>query len=132
MITIPISFIKEEVEKYFDLSLGSIDLNTRKREVVQSRQIAMYFSDKFSGCSYEIIGKNIGNRDHSTVTHACKTVNDLIDTDKKFKADIEEIEKHIVKYNKEYLKDQIINLSSLYFGQTSLQKKLIESIFCCD
>jgi chromosomal replication initiator protein len=38
---------------------------------------------------------HFGGRDHSTVIHACQTVNDLIETDKKFKADIEEIGKRI-------------------------------------
>jgi chromosomal replication initiator protein len=41
------------------------------------------------------IGIFFGGRDHSTVIHACQTVNDLIETDKKFRHDVEEIEKRI-------------------------------------
>ncbi len=38
---------------------------------------------------------HFGGRDHSTVIHACQTVNDFIETDKKFRGDVEEISKRI-------------------------------------
>jgi chromosomal replication initiator protein len=41
------------------------------------------------------IGAHIGKMDHATVLHACKTVHNLIDTDKQFRVDIEEIEKRL-------------------------------------
>ena len=46
-------------------------------------------------CSLAVIGNAIGNKDHATVLHACKTVNNLIETDKAFKQDLEEIEKRL-------------------------------------
>jgi len=79
------------IETYYGLGGGAIKIKTRKREIVQARQIAMYFSKLLTGLSLAKIGKSIGNKDHATVLHACKTVNNLIDTDKKFKYDIDEI-----------------------------------------
>jgi chromosomal replication initiator protein len=68
---------------------------TRKREVVQARQIAMYFSKSLTKASLASIGAHCGGKDHATVLHACRTVNNLMETDKRFKIYIEEIEKKI-------------------------------------
>ena len=59
---------------------------------MQIRQIAMYLAKKHTEISASKIGMLIGNRDHATVLHACKTVKDLIEINKSFKSDIEEIE----------------------------------------
>jgi chromosomal replication initiator protein len=45
--------------------------------------------------SLAMIGKHCGNKDHATVLHACKTVNNLADTDKRFKGYISDIEKKL-------------------------------------
>ena len=68
---------------------------TRKREIVQCRQLAMYFSKQMTKNSLAMIGKYCGNKDHATVLHACKTVNNLADTDKRFKGYILDIEKKL-------------------------------------
>lgn len=86
------------VEAYFNLEAGSIHINTRKREVVQARQIAMFFCKTLTKSSLATIGANIGNKDHATVLHACKTVHNLIDTDKLFRADIYELQDKISQY----------------------------------
>jgi chromosomal replication initiator protein len=69
--------------------------NSRKREIVQARQIAMYFAKKYTKDSLTNIGNVIGKRNHATVLHACKTVQDLIETDKNFRRTIEEIENQL-------------------------------------
>ncbi len=69
---------------------------TRKREIVQARQLAMYFSKQLTKSSLAHIGKHCGNKDHATVLHACKTVNNLSDTDKRFKGYISDIEKRLI------------------------------------
>jgi regulator of replication initiation timing len=92
---IVIEEILQIIEDYFNLPAGSIQLNTRKREIVQARQIAMFFSKSLTKHSLTSIGTQIGQKDHATVLHACKTVNNLIDTDKQFKTDAEEIEKRL-------------------------------------
>jgi len=62
---------------------------------VQARQIAMFFSKNLTKCSLATIGSQIGGKDHATVLHACKTVNNLIETDKIFRHQIEEIERKL-------------------------------------
>jgi len=55
----------------------------------------MYFSKTITKSSLASIGSQIGGKDHATVLHACKTVNNLMDTDKRFKGQIESIEKKL-------------------------------------
>ncbi|PIE99213.1 MAG: chromosomal replication initiation protein DnaA, partial [Polaribacter sp.] len=68
---------------------------TRKRHIVQARQIAMYFAKKLTKTSLASIGNQIGQRDHATVLHACKTVDNLSETDKQFKKFIEDLSKKL-------------------------------------
>ena len=84
--------IREVVCDYFKLSVDAISTKSRKLEVVQARQIAMYLSKQFTKNSLSSIGKAIGERDHATVLHACKIISDLMDTDKKFRSNVKAIE----------------------------------------
>jgi chromosomal replication initiator protein len=92
---ISIDKIKRIVCEYFGLSIDAIHSKVRKREIVQARQIAMYFSRSMTKHSLVVIGGEIGGKDHATVLHACKTVDDLYDTDKSFKQHVTEIEKRL-------------------------------------
>jgi chromosomal replication initiator protein len=92
---ISIDFIQKIVSDYFNLPLELLKSKTRKREVVQARQIAMFFAKSMTKSSLASIGLQCGGKDHATVLHACRTVNNLMETDKKFKVYIEEIEKKI-------------------------------------
>lgn len=92
---ISIEYIQKLVSEFYSLSVDLLKSKTRKREIVQARQISMYFSKQLTKSSLKNIGMHFGGRDHSTVIHACQTVNDLMDTDKKFKRDVEEISKRI-------------------------------------
>ena len=92
---ITIDYIQKIVCDYFNMPIDSLQSKTRKREIVQARQIAMFFSKSLTKSSLASIGSQIGNKDHATVLHACKTVNNLIDTDKHFRVDVEEIEKRL-------------------------------------
>ncbi|GAB1415607.1 chromosomal replication initiator protein DnaA [Paludibacter sp.] len=84
--------IRDIVCDYFALSVDAISTKSRKREVVQARQIAMYLSKQLTKNSLSSIGNIIGQRDHATVLHACKTVGDLIEIDKNFRTSVKEIE----------------------------------------
>jgi chromosomal replication initiator protein len=84
--------IQETVCKYFNIEPADIQATTRKREVVQARQIAMYLARKYTDSSLSHIGKVIGNRDHATVIYSFRTVKDQMDINRNFKASIEEIE----------------------------------------
>ncbi|MDD3078469.1 MAG: chromosomal replication initiator protein DnaA [Paludibacter sp.] len=84
--------IRDAVCDYFSLSVDAISTKSRKREVVQARQIAMYLSKQLTKNSLSSIGFTIGQRDHATVLHACKIVTDLMEIDKSFRNSVHEIE----------------------------------------
>jgi chromosomal replication initiator protein len=92
---ISIDYIQKVVCSFYDIPVDMLQSKTRKREIVQARQIAMYFSKTLTKASLATIGSQIGGKDHATVLHACKTVNNLLDTDKQFKGQIDEIEKKL-------------------------------------
>ncbi len=92
---VSIDYIQKVVCDYFDLAIDTMKSKTRKREVVQARQIAMFFAKSMTKSSLATIGMHCGGKDHATVLHACRTVNNLMDTDKRFKAYIDELEKKI-------------------------------------
>ncbi len=92
---ISIDYIQKVVCEYFGLPSDMLQTKTRKREIVQARQIAMFFSKSLTKSSLSTIGSIIGGKDHATVLHACKTVNNLMDTDKRFKSQIEDIERRL-------------------------------------
>ncbi|MFM9051491.1 MAG: chromosomal replication initiator protein DnaA [Bacteroidota bacterium] len=92
---VSIDYIQKIVCDYFDLPIEMLKSKTRKRQVVQARQIAMYFAKSMTKSSLSSIGAHCGGKDHATVLHACRTVNNLIETDKKFKASVQELQKKI-------------------------------------
>jgi len=89
---ITIQMIQDVVCKYFNLELSQIQTTSRKREIVQARQITMYLSKKYTNYSLSHIGKVVGRKDHATVLHACKTIKDQIEINKSFRSSVEEIE----------------------------------------
>lgn len=84
--------ILEVVCKYYNLDTAAIQNSSRKREIVQARQVTMYLAKKYTDSSFSHIGKLVGRRDHATVLHACKTVKDQIETNRSFRSSVEEIE----------------------------------------
>ncbi len=92
---ISIDYIQKIVCDYYNIPINLIQSKTRKREIVQARQVAMFFSKSLTKSSLATIGTQIGGKDHATVLHACKTVNNLIDTDKQFRLQIQDIEKKL-------------------------------------
>ncbi|MCP4310901.1 MAG: chromosomal replication initiator protein DnaA [Bacteroidetes bacterium] len=92
---ISIDYIQKVVCNYYNIGLELLQSKTRKREIVQARQVAMFFSKTLTKSSLATIGSQIGGKDHATVLHACKTVNNLIETDKRFRLQVDEIEKKL-------------------------------------
>jgi chromosomal replication initiator protein len=92
---VSIELIQKIVCDYFNMSVEMMKSKTRRREVVQARQIAMFFAKNMTKSSLATIGMNCGNKDHATVLHAYRTVNNLIDTDKRFRTYIEDLEKRL-------------------------------------
>lgn len=92
---ISIDYIEKIVCDFLSLNVEQLNSKTRKREIVQARQLAMYFSKKYTKHSLATIGQQCGNKDHATVLHACKTINNLMDTDKQFRLCVDDIDKKI-------------------------------------
>ena len=94
---ITVDDIINSVCKHFGLETSAIYTKSRKREVVQARQIAMYLAKNNTELSAAKIGTLIGNKDHATVLHACKTIKELREVDKTFRAEIDEIQSALRK-----------------------------------
>ena len=92
---VSIDYIQKVVCDYFDLPIELLKSKTRKREIVQARQIAMYFAKKMTKSSLASIGAHCGGKDHATVLHACRTVNNLQETDKHFRKYLDDLEKKL-------------------------------------
>jgi len=88
---VSIDYIQKIVSEYFQMDVNTLQSKTRRRHIVQARQLAMYFAKKYTKASLASIGNQIGKRDHATVLHACKTVDNLSFTDKQFRKYVEDL-----------------------------------------
>ena len=93
---ISVDYIQKTVCNYYGMEPDILNSKSRKREIVQARQIAMYFSKQLTNSSLSAIGSIIGKKDHATVLHACKTINNLIETDKELKSQVKAIEAKLI------------------------------------
>ena len=88
---ITIDSIQKIVCEFFSVPYEKLLHKTRKREIVQARQITMFLAKGFTKNSLKTIGEHFGGRDHTTVIHSCQTVKDLMDTDTIFKENVQEL-----------------------------------------
>lgn len=93
-----IDTIQRIVADHFQIPLEVMHSKTRKREIVQVRQLAMYFAKEYTNSSLEKIGAKIGNRDHATVLHAHKTVLNLKETNPIFRNEFEKLQRKIAPH----------------------------------
>ena len=94
---ISIDLIVKTVCEYFNITRDMLLSKSRKRNIVQARQIVMYeCRNLIQNCSLSTIGAELGGKDHATVLYACSTVQDLIATDKLFHQWVDDIENMIV------------------------------------
>ena len=92
---VSIDFIQKTVCEHFEVPMDKLKEKTRKRNIVQARQLSMFLAKNFTKNSLKIIGKHFGGRDHSTVIHSCQMVQNLMDTDPEFRDSVKELEKKI-------------------------------------
>ncbi len=92
---VSVEYIVDVVCNRLDITTEEFYSKSKKREMVQARQLAMYFAKKYTKCSLAMIGQQCGGKDHATVIHALKTVANLLETDKKFRNIATEIENEI-------------------------------------
>ncbi len=94
---ITIEDIQKIVVNYYDISNTDFLSARRSRHIARPRQIAMYLSKKLTTKSLPEIGRKFTGRDHTTVIHAIKKIEDLIQKDKKFEFEVQEISNRILK-----------------------------------
>lgn len=95
---VTIDSIIQAVCNHYNVSSEEISSSSRKRNIVQARQVAMYLSQQHvKDITLVRIGERIGKKDHTTVLHACKSIKDAIGFDKELKNDVEEIEKEVLQ-----------------------------------
>lgn len=85
--------IVDKVCAFFEVERDDIYTKSRKANVVNVRQVSMYLASKFTTLTVNRIGQLIGKRNHATVLHSIKAVNDKMSVDKDFRSKIEELEK---------------------------------------
>jgi chromosomal replication initiator protein len=81
--------IQKKVSEHFNVKMSDMSSARRSRTVVRPRQIAMYLSKNLTSRSLPEIGRRFGNRDHTTVIHAVKKVEELRNLDVSFDEDVE-------------------------------------------
>ena len=92
---INIEVIQKTVANYFQISIQELLSPRRSRSLARPRQIAMYLSKKYTSKSLPEIGRKFSNRDHTTVIHAVKKVNQLMQEEEIIKKNIIELKKHL-------------------------------------
>lgn len=93
---ITIEHIRNVVCEYLNIDQTIFDSAKRTREIAQARQIAMYLCKHHTKAPLATIGLAIGGKNHATVLHACKTISNLIETDKSFNQLMEDIERKVL------------------------------------
>lgn len=80
--------------EHYHIKDENVYSSSRKRDIVLARQVAMYLTHKhLPNLSLAGIGQQIGSKDHSTVLHACRTIEEQIEMDKTLQTAIEDIER---------------------------------------
>ena len=93
--TLTIENITKVVCDHLGVAENKIRDKTRKKEIVLARQIAMYLAKNLTLSSLKTIGLHFGGRDHSTVIHACNTIEEYKVTDVSFSKILEEIKNKV-------------------------------------
>jgi len=86
---ITIEEIQKRVSEHFNVRLADMHSARRARAIARPRQVAMYLSKQLTSRSLPEIGRKFGGRDHTTVMHACKKIEELKVTDSGFAEDVE-------------------------------------------
>ena len=81
--------IQKKVSQHFNIKMSDMSSARRSRTVARPRQVAMYLSKNLTSRSLPEIGRRFGNRDHTTVIHAVKKVEELRNKDASFDEDVQ-------------------------------------------
>ena len=81
--------IQKRVSQHFNVKMSDMSSARRSRTIARPRQVAMYLSKNLTSRSLPEIGRRFGNRDHTTVIHAVKKVEELREKDLSFDEDVQ-------------------------------------------
>ena len=96
---INIETIQNVVAAHFNLNIHEMLSVRRSRSLARPRQIAMYLSKHYTTNSLPDIGRKFLNRDHTTVIHAVKKINELMNKDNEIRQNVLEIKKKLGQIN---------------------------------
>ena len=91
-----VEFIQNLVASHFNLNINDLLSPRRPRSLARPRQIAMYLAKQYTTNSLPDIGRKFSNRDHTTVIHAVKKIDELIKKDNEIRQSIIEIKKKLL------------------------------------
>lgn len=94
--TVNVETIQNLVAAYFNLNIQEMLSQRRSRLLARPRQIAMYLAKQYTTNSLPDIGRKFSNRDHTTVIHAVKKINELLKKDNEIRQSVNEIKKKII------------------------------------
>jgi chromosomal replication initiator protein len=86
---VTIDEIQKKVAEHFNMKMAEMTSARRARAVARPRQVAMYLAKQLTSRSLPEIGRKFGGRDHTTVMHACKKIEELTETDRALAEDVE-------------------------------------------
>lgn len=92
---IDVQKVVDEVSKQFKVDVAQIKGSCRSRDIVIPRQVAMYLTRALTESSLPAIGKAFGGKDHSTVLHACKKIEEKLARDRAFALILEGISRQL-------------------------------------
>ena len=85
---VTIEDIQKKVAEHFSIKMSEMFSARRSKSVVIPRQIAMYLSKELTNLSYPEIGRNFGGKDHTTIIHASKKIDKLLNENSNISEDI--------------------------------------------
>lgn len=91
-----IESVQKVVADFYKLNVSDLKSPRRQRSLAYPRQIAMYLCKKHVLSSFPEIGSKFGGKDHTTVMHACKKIERLLESDSNLQHDLSVLEKTIV------------------------------------
>ncbi|MBC7447229.1 MAG: chromosomal replication initiator protein DnaA [Hymenobacteraceae bacterium] len=86
-----LDFIQKTIAEHFSVTVDLLKDKTRKKEIVEARQLAMYFAKELTPLSLKVIGYGFGGRDHTTVIHSIKEVSKRAELEAPYRATLDEL-----------------------------------------
>ncbi|MGH2574763.1 MAG: chromosomal replication initiator protein DnaA [Ignavibacteria bacterium] len=95
---VDISSIISVVSKHFDIDESLLRLKSKRQEIVLARHTAMFLSKELTNCSLQTIGAHFGGRNHATVIHACRCIEEIISKDPDFAEKIQFLKEDLLTF----------------------------------